>query len=249
VNPHQNYQETGEQGEGERLDTFRVRLPGSGRRLPQEAFMGQQILRQRMRMAAIAIATVLMLSGLALAQRGWEHDDDDGYRDGYASQARQQGYQRGYNDGIEKGRHEGRENDPFDYRTPDWRQASRGYQDWMGPRNVYQRGYQEGYQNGFRSGFESIQGRRGDRDGYGSGSYGGGGGYQSPAFDSGYRDGATVAREDMEHGKRFNSNPRGRYDDMDHGYRREYGDKHTYKAAYADGYRQGYEANYRGYRY
>jgi hypothetical protein len=216
--------------------------------------MGQKVFGRQARMAAIAIVSVVMLSGLAMAQRGWDYDDDDGYRNGYWSQARQQGYQRGYNDGIEKGRHEGRENDPFDYRTPDWRQASRGYQDWMGPRAAYQRGYQEGYQNGFRYGFESIQGRHGDRDDYYGGGYYGGGGYgggsyQSPAYEIGYRDGASVAREDMERGKRFNSNPRGRYDDKDHGYRREYGDKHAYKEAYADGYRQGYEANYRGYRY
>jgi hypothetical protein len=211
--------------------------------------MGQNILGQRMRRMAIAIAAVLMLSGFALAQRGWDYDRDDGYGYGYGAQARQQGYQRGYNDGIEKGRHEGRENDPFDYHTPDWRQASRGYQDWMGPRDAYQRGYQEGYEQGFRSGFESIQGRYRDRDDSYGGGYYGGRNYQSPAFDIGYRDGASVAREDMERGKRFNSNPRGRYDDKDHGYRREYGDKHTYKEIYADGYRQGYEANYRGYRY
>jgi hypothetical protein len=205
---------------------------------------------QRIKAAALAVTMVLMLSGFALAQRGWDNDDDDGYRNNYGGQARQQGYQRGYNDGVEKGRHEGRENDPFDYRTPDWHQATRGYKDWMGPRDAYQEGYQQGYRSGFESGFKSIRGGGNyDRDDrYNSGFYGGGQ-YQSPAFDIGYRDGSSVAREDMESGKKYNSNPRGRYDDKDHGYRREYGDKHDYKATYADGYRQGYEANYRGYRY
>ena len=206
---------------------------------------------QRMKAAALAVTMIFALSGFALAQRGWDYDDD-GYRNNYGGQARQQGYDRGYRDGVEKGRHEGRENDPFDYRTPDWHQASRGYKDWMGPLNAYQNGYQQGYRQGFQSGFESVRGgyRDHDRDdrGYGSGFYGGRH-YESPAFDIGYRDGASVAREDLEKRKKFNSNPRGRYDDEDHGYRREYGDKHDYKALYADGYRQGYEANYGSYRY
>ena len=202
---------------------------------------------QRPRIIGVGIAIVLMLSGFALAQRGWDYDNDDYGRD-YGSQARQEGYQRGYSDGIGKGRHEGRENDPFDYRTPDWRQSSRGYQEWMGPLDTYQREYREGYRIGFQYGFESIRGTYSDRGDYESGSYAYGR-HESPAFRIGYRDGSSVAREDIEKGKKFNSSPRGRYDDRDHGYRREYGDKHAYKVSYTDGYRQGYEASYGGYRY
>jgi hypothetical protein len=198
--------------------------------------MGRQI-----KMAALAVTVMVMFSGLALAQR---YDGDDYRYDG--GQARQQGYDRGYHDGIGKGRHEGRENDPFDYRTPDWHQATRGYKSWMGPVEAYQRGYQEGYREGFKSGFESVRGNYGN--GYGRNGFFDHG-YRSPAYNIGYEDGATVAREDVARGKRFNSNPRGPYDDKDHGYRREYGDKHEYKDRYTDGYRQGYEANYRGYRY
>ncbi len=56
-----------------------------------------------------------------------------------------------------------------------------------------------------------------------------------------------MAREDIAKGKPYNPNPRGRYDDEDHGYRREYGrreygDKNAYKAQYANGYRAGYES-------
>jgi hypothetical protein len=114
----------------------------------------------------------------------------------------------------------------------------------MGPIDWYQRGYQEGYSRGFQAGFRSVRPSYGDR-----GSHFFGRDYDSPAYRIGYEDGASVAREDIEKGKRFNPNPRGRYDDEDHGYRREYGDKHAYKARYADGYREGYQANYRGYRY
>lgn len=211
-------------------------------------------MTRKMRMVALVMAALLLTSGLALAQRDWDHDDDDGYyRSGNAAQARNYGYQSGYNDGVRKGREEGRENDPFDYRTPDWRQATRGYQGWMGPENIYQRGYQEGYRRGFESGYESVNRRRGDGDGdrddgyYGGSWYGRGASYGSPAYNIGYQDGATVARQDLRSGKPFNSNPRGPYDDKDHGYRSQYGDKGEYRTEYTNGYRSGYESTFRGY--
>jgi hypothetical protein len=64
-------------------------------------------------------------------------------------------------------------------------------------------------------------------------------------YRTGYQDGMSQAREDTYKNKRFNSNPRGKYDDRDHGYRQEYGDKNSYKAQYSDGYRAGYEASFR----
>jgi hypothetical protein len=198
---------------------------------------------QRTRVAVLAVA-IVTFTGLAFAQRYGNYDDDEGYYQSSVSQARQRGYDRGYHDGIKKGEHEGRENDPFDYRTPDWRKATSGYENWMGPIDSYQRGYQEGYSNGFQAGFQNVRPVYGDR-----GNHFFDRGQDSPAYRIGYEDGASVAREDIARGKRFNPNPRGPYDDADHGYRREYGDKHAYKALYADGYREGYQANYRGYRY
>jgi hypothetical protein len=63
----------------------------------------------------------------------------------------------------------------------------------------------------------------------------------------GFRDGAQVAREDTWRGKPFNPNPRGRYDDADHGYSRSFGDKREYRQRYAEAYRQGYQNSFRGY--
>jgi hypothetical protein len=68
----------------------------------------------------------------------------------------------------------------------------------------------------------------------------------SVARDFGFRDGAQVAREDMWNRKPFNPNPRGRYDDADHGYRRELGDKHEYREQYSAAYRSGYQSTFRG---
>jgi hypothetical protein len=204
-------------------------------------------------MASYALAVTLVLGGVALAR-----DDDDYYRGGHSAQARQYGYQNGYRDGARHGREEGREHDPNDYQTPDWRQATRGYKNWMGPVNWYQRGYQEGYSNGFRNAYRNAAGwgdGDGDRDDwhpYGGrrGGYdpSGGGNYRNEAYRYGYEDGSIAARSDMERGKSYNSKPRGRYEDRDHGYRREYGNKKEYKAEYTDGYRAGYDSAF-GNRY
>ena len=190
-------------------------------------------------MASCALAFTLVMSGMALAHDG---DDDDHYRQGYPAQARNYGYQNGYRDGAKHGRHEGRERDPNDYQTPDWRQATRGYRDWMGPVDWYRRGYQDGYQNGFRDAYSRTVGD----DGRGNQWYGGG--WQNgdnPGYRFGYEDGANAARSDLARGKSYNSRPRGRYDDRDRGYRREYGSRDRYKDDYTAGYRAGYDANYR----
>src|SRR5205823_7225065 len=65
------------------------------------------------------------------------------------------------------------------------------------------------------------------------------------ARELGFRDGAQVARDDMWRGKRFNPNPRGRFDDADHGYQRAFGNKHEYREHYAESYRRGYESAFR----
>jgi len=60
------------------------------------------------------------------------------------------------------------------------------------------------------------------------------------ARDVGFNDGAQVAREDSWKAKPFNPNPRGPYDNADHGYRSQFGDKHEYREAYSAAYRDGY---------
>jgi hypothetical protein len=65
------------------------------------------------------------------------------------------------------------------------------------------------------------------------------------AREFGWRDGSEVAREDMWHGKSFNPNPRGRFDDADHGYRREFGSIREYREHYARAYRDGYQDAFR----
>jgi hypothetical protein len=208
-----------------------------------------------MRMAAFAAAVTLVLGGFALA-----HDGDDYYYGRNNGSARQYGYQNGYSDGVNRGLEEGRERDRYDGRNVDWNVATRGYQPWMGPVNQYRDGYVDGYHNGFQEGFRrTARGgwNRGDgdrdrddgyyRDGnyrnenYGGGWYDGRFGNRE-AYNFGFQDGANVAREDMRERKPYNPEPRGRYNDRDHGFRREYGDRNAYRAAYTNGYRSGYQS-------
>jgi hypothetical protein len=65
------------------------------------------------------------------------------------------------------------------------------------------------------------------------------------ARDFGFNDGATVGREDRYKRKPLNPYPRGKYSHEDHGYRRDFGDKYAYEAAYARAYREGYEQAFR----
>ncbi len=204
-------------------------------------------MTRQIKLAILLVAMALALSGFARAQR----DADDDYygqrTDG--GQARQYGYQNGYHDGVKHGRHEGRENDPEDFRLPDDGQARRGSRDWMGPIWVYQNAYRDGYRAGFRAGYNNESRAWGDREGdsddfpavYSGGSYGGPW-FGNRAYQIGFQDGASVGRRDINERKPYNPNPRGRYDDEDHGYSSAYGNKSAYKAQYGNGYRAGYES-------
>lgn len=195
---------------------------------------------RRIQLIACVVAVTLIVSGLALA------DDDDYYRGGNPQQAHQYGYQNGYQDGVRHGQHEARENDPNDFQSRDWRNASRGYQGWMGPFPAFQDGYRDGYRQGFQQAFNDRWGRR-DRDGdrFQPSAYGGERG--NVAYDYGLQDGSFAGREDAARGKQFNPNPRGS-NHADRGYVREYGDKNLYREQYSDGYRAGYQRTY-GRRY
>src|SRR5215470_14927067 len=199
--------------------------------------------KRTLKVASCAVVLTLIMSGVALAH----DDDDDYYRQGNPQQARSYGYQNGYSEGAKHGRHEGREHDPNDYHPPDWDRATRGYKGWMGPVDWYRRGYQEGFERGFRDAYNNAE-WNGSRGGYGYGEgwrNDGWRGDDNAAYRFGYEDGATAARSDLELGKSYNSKPRGRYEDRDHGYRREYGSRDRYKSEYTNGYRSGYDANYR----
>jgi|SRR5215471_5354388 len=75
---------------------------------------------------------------------------------------------------------------------------------------------------------------------YRTGSWGGYGQNNNTPYNFGYQDGAMVARQDMAEGKPYHPDPRGKYEDEDHGYYSGWGDKSYYRSVYANGYRAGY---------
>jgi len=110
----------------------------------------------------------------------------------------------------------------------------------MGPVGAFQDGYQQGYLDGFGSGFLS------ERPGWRArvtataaitmvGTVLWIRPAQRVAYDTGYQDGASMAREDIYQEQALNPNARA-FGGRDDGYSRAYGDKKSIKAAYTDGY-------------
>jgi hypothetical protein len=64
------------------------------------------------------------------------------------------------------------------------------------------------------------------------------------AFDHGYRDGLREGAKDDRRGERFDYRDEGRYRDGDSGYRREFGPRFEYVAAYRHGFAEGYRRGY-----
>ena len=143
----------------------------------------------------------------------------------------------------------------FDYaRHHDYRDADDGYRRGYGSiesyRRVFRQGYAEGYDSGYR-GSHAGNGSNFPRSNYpaypNNGSVfnpGSGRVYGNVAAQNGYRDGFEAGRNDGR--DRDNYDPRGakRYREGDHDYNGRYGDRELYKrdyrAAFEQGYREGY---------
>lgn len=108
--------------------------------------------------------------------------------------------------------------DGYSNRNGDWRYRER-------TDGVYDRSYPNTYPNTNRN------------SGYG---------YNSVAYDNGYRDGLTKGREDAQDRDSFDPVRHSWYRSGDRGYNSRYGTKDSYKLAYRDGFEAGYEQSYRG---
>jgi len=90
-------------------------------------------------------------------------------------------------------------------------------------------------------------GNNNDRYGYpnrGSNRYG----YNSPAYDNGYRDGLEKGREDAQDRDSYDPVRHSWYRSGNRGYNSRYGTKDQYKLAYRDGFEAGYDQAYRSSR-
>jgi hypothetical protein len=160
-------------------------------------------------------------------------------------------YDDGYRRGLENGQRDAR--DRRDFRVD----RDRIYRDVNGPRGSDRDGYVRFFRDGYRDGYTESYNRnaRNDRRVYpnsgivdpGNGRNGGRV-YSSPAAQIGYRDGQEAGRDDA--GNRGNYDPRRakRYREGDHDYDNRYGSRDQYKQDYRAAFVQGYEDGYRNIR-
>jgi hypothetical protein len=162
----------------------------------------------------------------------------------------QHGYEHAYRDGADQGRQDRENRHPYTSRDTDfW--AARGYERAFGDRNDYMDGYRQGYQAGYDDGYYGLDGQYGDLysrpqagrrvsprdDPYADRQYSS----TDMAFDAGYREGVTLARQDRGRNTRSNYQNSPIYRGGDSGYRSTYGDRDTYRMQFRDGVARGYE--------
>lgn len=206
------------------------------------------------RLMGLCIVTILSLSGAAIAR-----ERDSAYN------PKQYAYQAGYQDGVRYGEDARAQGYRHNYQSEDYRRADRGYDRSMGEHDDFQKDYRKGYKTGYDDGFNGR--RSSEYNGYDLGSgnngydpysrdprngpYGGYGngrgryGYAGGAQDFGYRDGRLMGEKDRRSRKDFRPEKNENYEHADHGYRREFGSKNSYKEQYRQAFVQGYQDAYR----
>jgi hypothetical protein len=167
---------------------------------------------------------------------------------GYARELERRAYDNGYREGVEEGQNDARRGRDFSYQRHDeYRDADRGYRRGDGDRDLYRRGYRQGFQTGYSEaysrnarGYGNISPTYPTNPAYPSNR----GAYGSRAAQNGYRDGVEAGRSDARGGDRFDPVRAKRYREGDHDYDGRYGSrddyKREYRAAFEQGYREGY---------
>jgi len=202
---------------------------------------------------ALVLLTGVSLAAPACAAQTYGY----GYpRGGYARDVERRAYDNGYREGLEEGRNDARHDRNYSYeRHSEFRDADDGYHRGDGDLNYYRRSYRQGFENGYRESFDRIarSGGYGNRGVYGAPVYqdprvtvprGGYGGYGNIAAQNGYRDGIDAGRHDARDRERFDPVRAKRYREGDHDYDNRYGDRETYKREYRAAFEQGYQDGY-----
>jgi hypothetical protein len=206
-------------------------------------------MRQLGRKVIWACLSVLLFSGMLLAQ-------------GYADVARNTGHR----DGLEKGANDARQAKSFNLDRHDYyKDADHGYRDSFRNKAAYKQTYRDAFRRGYQEGYNEYSGRggrgrdeRGQRPGVGPrggspGSPGSPGGMRRPstpvyaqtASNTGNRDGREKGANDARQGKSYSLDRHDYYKDADHGYRDSFNNKEDYKRLYRDAFRRGYTDGYR----
>ncbi len=174
-----------------------------------------------------------------------------------------QAYDFGYRRGEDRGRDDAQHHRAFDYtRDRYYRGADDGYNRRYGDRNWYRDEYRRGFIAGYTRSYQGYARGYDDRYPRSDNRYPVYEGravprpyaYDSRAsfgYDKGYRDGLEKGRDDVRHERRYDPQRHDWYRDGDRGYKRDYGPRPEYQAAYRQGFMSGYAASYgnRGYDY
>ena len=211
------------------------------------------------------LPALVVVAGLGLGSTACAAQIYSGYPNGryggYSREFERRAYDNGYREGVEEGRNDARRNRDFSYQRHDeYRDADRGFHRGDGDINFYRSSFRQGFQAGYNESY-NRNARNGRYDyprgvpapsviyppsaGYPAprgGSYG----YGSPAAQNGYRDGIEAGRNDARDRDRFDPVRAKRYREGDHDYNGRYGSrdeyKREYRAAFEQGYREGYGA-------
>jgi len=206
--------------------------------------------------AGVGIAT----QACAAQTYGYGYPNRNG---GYGRDIERRAYDNGYREGLQEGRNDAQHNRNFSpEKHSEFRDADNGYHRGDGDRDFYRRTYRQGFQTGYRESFDRIA------RGYGNGGYGNRGGvykgpvyqdrrvYQDPrginprggyaniAAQNGYRDGIEAGRNDARDRSRYDPVRAKLYRDGDHDYNNRYGDRDAYKREYRAAFEQGYREGY-----
>ena len=175
----------------------------------------------------------------------------------YERDLERRAYDTGFREGVQEGQNDARRGRDFSYTRHDqYRDADEGYRRGTIDRDLYRRSFRQGFQTGYSESF-NRNARISPRDNYPrTGPYPSDRGViayppnrgvlRSAAAEIGYRDGIEAGRNDVRDRNRFDPVRAKRYREGDHDYNRRYGSrddyKREYRAAFEQGYREGYGA-------
>jgi hypothetical protein len=200
------------------------------------------------------LPALLMFAGIASATPACAAQSYGyGYpsRGAYGQDIERRAYDNGYREGLEQGNNDARHNRAFSMeRHSEFRDADNGYHRGEGDINFYRRSYRQGFEVGYRESFDRLARGYPNRGVYSAPVYQDPrvltprGGYATIAAQNGYRDGVEAGRNDAHDRHAFDPVRAKRYRDGDHDYQSRYGDRELYKrdyrAAFEQGYREGY---------
>jgi len=212
---------------------------------------------KKAKFTTIGLAVTLLFGVVAgarlLAAGGQGRSDDRARQYSGSLDAWQHGYEHAYRDGADQGRQDRERRTSYNLRDSEY-WGRRGYERAFGDVSQYLDGYRQGYQAGYDEAFYGFSGQHGQlyarpqagrrlppgSDPYADRQHSS----TDMAFDSGYREGITLAQQDRGRNSRSNYQNSATYRSGDMGYRPSYGDRESYRGQFRDGMQRGYEDGY-----